>query len=127
MAYLSPRTKCVISGCGFRRSENGVCGAHLRKLIESSWDIEGIGFWMLDGEIGYESVHGRLRALRGTAREHECAECGRQASDYSYDHEDPDELIGMTERLAIAKYSLDLGHYQALCRSCHRKRDIAAA
>lgn len=127
MAYLSPKTNCIISGCSLRRDSNGVCKTHLQKLVESSWDIESIGFWMQDGEIGYKSVHSRLRAIKGTAREHECAKCDKQAADYSYDHSDPDELIGMTEKAAIAKYSLDPGRYQALCRSCHRKRDLAAA
>jgi hypothetical protein len=51
-------------------------------------------------------------------------DCGRPASDWAYDHSDPDELV-TTVRGALCRYSLDSDKYLPLCRPCHRRFDNA--
>lgn len=72
--------------------------------------------------ITYVGLHARLARVRGKARDHTCVECGAPADDWSYDHRDPDEVVGEHHGCMVA-YSLDLARYQPMCRSCHVYRD----
>jgi len=47
-----------------------------------------------------------------------CLHCGEQASEWAYDHQDPDERIS-----ARGAFSDKKEHYIPLCVSCHRKFD----
>lgn len=72
----------------------------------------------------YRGVHHRLKAARGTATDHPCVRCGEQAHHWCYDHADPAEVHGVADtRGIVAPYSLDLSHYEPLCRSCHVTED----
>ena len=71
----------------------------------------------------YNVTHRRLRKLRGPASAQWCAECGATAHHWSYDHSDPEQVIGDTGDGVIVAYSLDFARYRALCRSCHAKDD----
>lgn len=70
------------------------------------------------GEPSYWGMHRRVRALRGSAPEHRCAECGASAAVWSYAGGDPDER---RDPARGRRYSLDPGRYRARCRSCHRR------
>lgn len=72
-----------------------------------------------DGPVGYNAAHDRLTVDRGVAADRECEDCGRPAAHWSYDHQDPDELV---DHLGFP-YSLDPDHYSARCASCHRRMD----
>ncbi|MDX3405116.1 hypothetical protein PV708_02485 [Streptomyces sp. ME02-6977A] len=65
----------------------------------------------------------RLRRERGAASEQECVDCGGQARDWSYDHQDAEEVSGPDRAGRTVKYSLKLGHYQPRCKPCHSKFD----
>lgn len=79
--------------------------------------------WKAD-DIGYGAAHRRVKDARGRASEHPCIDgCGRQAEDWSYDHElgCPDEKIGEEGREAGRAYCPShVECYQPRCRKCHR-------
>lgn len=78
-----------------------------------------------DRRLDYQSAHHRLRAERGRASDHPCSECTKQADEWAYDHEDPNEVEGHTRRGRVAVYSEDPHHYRPMCRSCHSLHDRA--
>lgn len=53
---------------------------------------------------------------------HPCSACGLPAQDWSYDHQDPQELRGVTRGREVP-YSLDPERYRPLCRVCHYEAD----
>lgn len=67
----------------------------------------------------YETVHTRLTREKGAAKSQPCFECGKKAENWSYDHQDPDEVFSEDGK----PYSKKAEHYQALCVTCHRHRD----
>lgn len=70
----------------------------------------------------YQSFHTRLRRDRGSAAEQRCVDCDQRAEEWSYDHQDPEELAQDGVR-----YSVKPEHYQPRCRSCHRRLDSIEA
>jgi hypothetical protein len=91
-------------------------------------------------EASYHTVHHRLAALRGPAREHTCA-CGRPAAEWAYT---PQPGLEQWRRIAKGKplprdgmttdapYSLHPADYAPSCHTCHRaewhqaRRDLNA-
>jgi hypothetical protein len=71
----------------------------------------------------YGAIHQRLWRKRGKAAEHPCATCGKPATQWAYDHSDPNEVMGPEWHGLVVAYSLDLDRYRPLCRSCHAKED----
>lgn len=92
-----------------RTGQNNTCGIPGKHLSE---DVE------------YTAVHGRVRNLHGSARQHACVSCGEPALHWSYDHLDPEERISQAERTAGIAYSLKTEHYQARCVPCHKRYDL---
>ncbi len=72
--------------------------------------------------IRYVSVHNRLGRIRGPASAWTCVLCSKQAQDWSYDHQCPDEQVEYRNG-RLFPFSEDLDRYQPVCRSCHAKRD----
>lgn len=68
----------------------------------------------------YGAIHLRLNREAGAARHHMC-ECGQPAEQWAYQHTGDPELVDEQGR----HYSADLDDYEAMCRSCHNKFDIA--
>jgi hypothetical protein len=81
--------------------------------------------WLGD-DVTYIAVHARLRKMRGKASEYQCP-CGRQAQDWSYNNDDPNELISLSKHSFGMRYSTDLDRYEALCKPCHKQKDLAVA
>lgn len=76
----------------------------------------------------YKAAHRRIYQVRGPASAYPCIDCGDQAAQWAYDHQDPDELTDVIDRKGtIAPFSLDPMHYRPLCRSCHARADRGAA
>jgi hypothetical protein len=76
------------------------------------------------GPMTYNSLHARLRRVRGAASDLTCVDCGRTADEWSYRGGCPDELTEVRERDGRAMlYTLDLSMYDPRCKSCHVKRD----
>ena len=110
---------CGIESCGRQHSGRGLCAAHLARLNATGDTSPGepIGS-RRSPRASYWSVHQRLRAERGPASVHACAECGAPARCWSYDRTDPDEQHDPNRDM---RYSLDLDRYRARCLSCHRR------
>lgn len=76
----------------------------------------------------YKNVHRRLFANRGRAKEYRCQHCSGPASEWAYDHNDPNELYeDWMGRGHLAPFSTSLDHYIPLCSSCHKKFDLQTA
>lgn len=73
--------------------------------------------------VAYSAVHGRLRRDLGPANLLRCIDCDAQASHWSYDHTDPDEV---TDANGLP-YSLNADYYQPRCVSCHKRYDLGRA
>jgi hypothetical protein len=82
----------------------------------------------------HSSDGGRIYRARGPASDHECVDgCGRQATDWSYSHNCPDELqqvvvVVECDGRPMAKfktYSADPTKYNPRCRPCHARLDAA--
>jgi len=73
-------------------------------------------------KVGYHGAHKRIYRLRGPASSRPCADCGKQAQQWSYDGADPDERID----LGRGAFSLDPERYQPRCIRCHKTHDVAA-
>lgn len=110
---------CDVVGCGRPHEGRGYCAPHLARL-QRLGDVHAdlpIGFRSAGGG-SYGGVRARLRAERGPATGHACAECGAPARCWSYDGTDPAERREPTRDLP---YSLDLHRYRPRCLSCHRQ------
>ena len=70
--------------------------------------------------VGYKGAHSRVRAVKGSAAEHLCIDCGNPAKHWSYDHTDPDEHTSDS-----GPFSLHPDRYQPRCHKCHRNFDLA--
>lgn len=108
--------KCVKCRCEISRTATtGHCVHCLDRSGENNSKWRG-------DNIEYTALHNRLVVERGLPAEYQCARCPEQASEWAYDHEDPDErrnLVGRDD----GPFSLNLAHYMPLCVRCHRRFD----
>ena len=81
--------------------------------------------------ISYKAAHDRVRRLWGSASQYRCVTCNESAQQWAYD--DPDFLIGhggtrsfTTGELIPMTYSQWPEFYMSMCRSCHKRKDLAA-
>lgn len=100
------QTRWARAGDLNRTRDNSTCGIKANHLSD---------------DVDYSAAHDRVRRQRGPAKQHQCADCGRQADHWSYDHTDTDERTSPTVGVA---YSLDIEHYQARCVPCHKRYDL---
>lgn len=73
-------------------------------------------------------MHYRVAAVRGKASDQTCG-CGRPATEWAYDHADPEERWAVTpgRREHGARYSLTPDHYLPMCKPCHQRLDVQSA
>lgn len=81
----------------------------------------------MNSEITYRGAHLRIGRLRGKASKHRCG-CGQPAQEWAYrggcSHERTEtKFDGRNGTTRTVPYSPDPMAYDALCRSCHGKRD----
>lgn len=121
--------QCSVEGCDRPCRCRGWCNAHWRRWRATGDPGEArIQYRGVRGDVlTYNSVHHRVRRIRGSATEHRC-ECGSPAVQWAYDHSDPDGLIETVpttngQGTKVMPYSLDLARYRPLCRACHSRLD----
>lgn len=71
-------------------------------------------------EASYSAVHLRLTSWRGKAANHPCHDCGKRASDWSYQGGCPDER---SDPKSGCTFTTDLTKYVPRCHSCHTAHD----
>lgn len=64
----------------------------------------------------------RVRRWKGPAAAQTCP-CGVAADEWAYTGGDPTEKVEVTPGGVTVRFGTDPDYFQALCRSCHRKRD----
>lgn len=76
--------------------------------------------------VRYNGAHERVKAIRGSASQHVCTDCGAPARDWSLDCayvDDPREEVNGY----LCAYSPNPERYVARCASCHKSYDVALA
>ncbi|MEZ5411042.1 MAG: hypothetical protein R2761_23630 [Acidimicrobiales bacterium] len=115
---------CSIETCEKPAAKRGWCGMHYER-----WRQHGDPTITLlpRDKPNYLSAHKRVHRRKGKAKDFACANnCGRPASQWAYDHEDPNELTGpMKVRGQVVElaFSTDPEHYVPLCGTCHHRLD----
>jgi hypothetical protein len=100
----------IVSGYKLRTGHTKSCGC-LRAEVTGSLRRSDV--------VGYHGAHQRL----GPAKNHQCIDCGAQARSWSYDRQDPDELLGDRGTAKGLAYSLNPSHYHPRCKDCHAAFD----
>lgn len=117
-----PGPRCEVPSCDRARYGRGYCHAHYERWRRHGDPRADIPIEAkTTGGVGYWAAHQRVRAERGPATGHACAECGAPARDWSYDGADPDERVQPDRGY---RYSLDPDRYRPRCRSCHRRATL---
>lgn len=123
---------CSVKECDQPARTGGMCEKHYTRVLRHG-DVHAFTHqrdrnlprgpanvrWAGDG-IGYDGMHQRVHAAKGSASSRPCVECGGPANQWSYDHADPEERMGDK-----GAYSLTVEHYVPRCVSCHKKFDLS--
>lgn len=134
IAHPHGRVGCLIDGCDGEHRSLGYCGTHYHRLrvygdpnISRPHQNPPVRYgpdchsWKGD-EIGYWGAHGRVRSAKGPAKDYPCSHCQSQATDWAYDHTDPDPkyaVLFWSGRDRTVPYSTDPSRYIPLCKPCH--------
>ena len=125
--YKQIKRDCEVEGCKRPYHANGYCGYHgyrVEKYGNPLAQGPGRGVGRKRMEVpSYDGVHKRLQRDIGKASQFNCADCGKQANEWSYDGGCPNEHWGLVENTFIMAYSTDQSRYSPRCTSCHRKHD----
>lgn len=121
---------CSIEGCEQPHHAHGYCSSHATRFAKWGDPLapprKPTGRPPEAGIPGYDAAHKRISRSLGPAAQFMCAECGRQADEWSYDGGDPHELRTdpsiRSEHQGLS-YSLNPQFYSPRCRPCHRRRD----
>lgn len=128
---IRPQRSCTVEGCERPHKTHGYCAMHYQRwrkwgdpLVCKPPALFGTDHpgWKAE-DVGYLGAHHRVERARGRADEHRCINCGDQAAQWAYDHDDPNELIGSHGRTAGLAYSVDPSHYDPMCALCHVRFD----
>lgn len=116
-AYLSA---CSVDNCERPITAKGLCKMHYYRRRNTG----DVNHTRRPGVMTYKRAHLLIIKARGMATERSCIDCGKPAHEWSYNHADPDEVLGRNGPY-LAAYSLDKANYDPRCRSCHRHHDVA--
>lgn len=124
-------TQCAIEDCTkLRYQAHWLCGSHYMRQYRYGDPLADMRP-PRRMDITYRTAHERISVDRGKADEHECAECGGQASQWAYRHGSADERVETVRtsdgRSFPAPYSPNPSDYDPLCGACHAWRDRAEA
>lgn len=110
---------CKVQSCDRAHFGQGLCGMHYKR----AWRAGLAPKVATKGsrEIAYETAHGRVKTLRGSASSHPCNLCADPAREWAYLHvgDDPDRITDERGRI----YSLNIDRYAPMCAPCHRGYD----
>lgn len=124
------RDTCTVDGCEtLDAGPHGLCAMHHtrdRRHGDPHTKLKPPGLageqnpnWLGD-DAGYYAMHDRVKRSRGTAKQHQCVDCGTQAQHWSYNHTDPRERVAEH----LGPYGLSGEHYSPRCVRCHKRFDL---
>lgn len=125
-----PDKECITEGCSARAYRvDGLCRNCSVRLMKNGSVERHVGslhpIWREFDSVSYRTVHQRIRARRGFAKDRKCVDCGGRAAHWSYNNRSPVEREGANEGRAV-RYSPLLCDYEPRCVSCHKQFDLAA-
>lgn len=99
---------CAVDDCDRSATGGrGYCRRHYEK-VRRYGDPHAERVKLPNSEVNYFRMHARLREARGSATTYRCVDCGRQAEQWAWVHdEDP----------------CDFDNYVPMCRPCHKRYD----
>jgi hypothetical protein len=105
---------CSIEGCCKPARAKTWCRMHYARWYRYGDPLEAK---FVHGTVAsYGAAHARVSSARGKASGHPCVDlCGRQAEDWSYSNNDPNEVVNKKGQ----RYSLDPAFYEPRCTRCH--------
>lgn len=127
-----PKDSCHIEGCDRKVKSLGLCDLHHQRYrkwgdpyyAEEKARVGRFNHWWRGDDCGYTGAHDRVTTHRGgPASTFPCVDCGRDAAQWSYDHADPDEKVGLVNG-QLLPYSTKVDHYQPRCVPCHKMFDL---
>lgn len=118
---VTGQSTCTAEGCAREAECRHLCSKHYKRwLVFGQEGIGRMGTRDAGHTVSYTAAHYRIRSMRGRASLQSCAQCTDRAAEWSYMHDDPNEVF---DSRGIA-YSQDPNHYQPMCISCHRNFDL---
>lgn len=119
---------CEMQDCTAPISARGLCSKHLTRLRrhgDPAVVLRGAlrKDWSGDA-VSYRAMHKRVETERGPAAQHHCIDCSAPAQQWAVRHDQAD--AERSQGGYSMPISVDVQAYDPMCRSCHRKRDIAA-
>jgi hypothetical protein len=112
---------CSVAECEISAYMRTWCRKHYRRWLKHG-DLETN---LRRGDnITYGGAHLRVRAVRGSATEQRCVDCGGQATEWSLEHVASIRLVGNNMGRS-AEFSPDPMDYSARCHPCHMNYDQA--
>jgi len=127
---------CEVNDCAKPDTEGGMCSMHAARKRRHGDPLMVIALQdraMPSGEqhpswvgsdIGYSGAHCRVKSMHGSASTFRCVDCGGQAKHWSYNHDDPNELITYERTANGIAYSDNPEHYSPRCVQCHKVFDL---
>ncbi|NDB65118.1 MAG: hypothetical protein EB168_05545 [Euryarchaeota archaeon] len=120
---------CDVEDCEKKHHMWGYCEMHAARVKRHGDPL--VTHKVMDNrgtnKITYSGSHGRLHRVRGKANQYTCVDCGGPAEEWSYNHNDPNELYGWVKNNKgheyEVPYSADPYQYDPRCRSCHVQLD----
>lgn len=119
------KPRCPVPGCPRpSRRKSGLCGAHYEhQRKHGSVDAPPGRAGRAEVEVPtYNSMHGRLRRILGSATKQRCVDCGGPARDWSLSKSATNTLVGENGFL----YSLSFEDYEPRCKKCHLAYDASS-
>lgn len=117
-----PGRTCSFEGCDKKHDAQGYCSTHYQRLkVHGDVNATLLPQRGTD-DITYLGAHQRVYRAKGKAVEYDCVDCGGPASEWSYDHADPNEKLQFmsTNRGDFdVPYSVNPDHYDPRCKPCH--------
>lgn len=108
---------CNVEQCGRPAISLAYYNMHYKRFRRNGDPAKLV--YAVNQDPSYLAIHRQLKKLRGSASQYTCDHCGEDASDWAYNHKDPNEF----QDSRGCPYSVNPEHYFPLCRSCHRTFD----
>lgn len=128
--------ECHIEGCLKPDTEGGFCsmhGARMRRHGDPEIVVAPEDRNMRTGpahplwagqDVSYGAAHDRVKRRRGSAAQYRCVDCENGAQHWSYNHDDPEEIVGHARSANAVAYSTKPDHYSPRCVPCHKRFDL---